>query len=269
MQQQPMAPRLSALLPVAALGLSLPIAALTAPAQAAPSSCPTPMLGRYAVMGMGVQSGKERNTPTAHVLEERWLAGGKLQGTVVERLGRGERKATYSGTARMAAGCVLQLERTLPWGSERSEVVLDGKGRPLYSLNRNAGSVITSRWLPMAPGNCQAADLNGLVLSSQVGLTWRNGGWSPNAVVQREQWRDGAVRGLALSSYGGVGETASYSGQLKLDPASCWGSLSETDAKGVGYNYRALLVKGRSGARGYFYLQRDPDDLTAGWLVRD
>ena len=261
--------RLLALLPMAAMASSLPLASLSAPAQAAQSSCPTPVLGRYAVMGMGVQSGTTSNTPTAHVLEERWLAGGKLQGTVVERIGRSERQATYAGVARMGPGCVLQLERQLPWGQERSEVVLDGKGRPLYGLNRNAGSVITSRWLPMAPGSCRAADLNGLVLSSQVGLSWRKGGWSPNAVVQREQWRDGRVSGLALSSTSGVGETASYTGQLSLDPNSCWGSLNERDALGSTYSYRALLVKGRSGARGYFYLQRDPDDLTAGWLVRD
>jgi hypothetical protein len=161
--------RLSALISIAAMGISLPLASLSAPAQAAQNTCPTPVLGRYAVMGMGVQSGSGRNTPTAHVLEERWLAGGKLQGTLVERVGRSERQATYTGVARMGPSCVLQLERKLPWGSERSEAVLDGKGRPLYSLNRNAGSVITSRWLPMAPGNCAAADLNGLVLSSQVG----------------------------------------------------------------------------------------------------
>ena len=29
------------------------------------------------------------------------------------------------------------------------------------------------------------------------------------------------------------------------------------------------VVNGRSGARGYLYLQSDPDDLTVGWLVRD
>jgi hypothetical protein len=266
---QPMVHRLSALIPLAAVGLALSVPTNLTPVQAAPSSCPTPMQGRYAVMGMGVQSGKTSNTPTAHVLEERWLAGGKLQGTLVERVGRSERQASYSGQARMSSACVLELERTLPWGRERSEVVLDGKGRPLYSINRNAGTVITSRWLPMAPGSCQAADLNGLVLSSQVGLSWRNGGWSPNAVLQREHWSNGSVKGLALASYSGMGETAGYSGQLKLDPSSCWGSLSERDALGVNYNYRALLVKGRSGARGYLYLQSDLDDLTAGWLVRD
>ncbi len=261
--------RLTALIPIAAAGVVLSFASNPAPAAAAPGSCPTPTLGRYAVMGMGVQTGKTSNTPTAHVLEERWLAGGKLQGTVVERVGRSERQSSYSGIARMNASCFMELERKLPWGTVRSEVVLDGKGRPLYSINRNPGTVITSRWLPMAPGSCQASDLNGLVLSSQVGLSWRDGGWSPNAVVQRERWSNGSVQGLALSSYSGMGETVSYTGQLKLDPSSCWGNLSERDAEGVAYNYRALVVKGRSGARGYLYLQSDPDDLTAGWLVHD
>ena len=261
--------RLTALIPLAALGLGTALSAQAPQAQAAQPACPSPMQGRYAVMGMGVQRGGPSNTPTAHLLEERWLAGGKLSGTLVERVGRSERQATYSGQARLTPTCVLQLERTLPWGTERSEVVLDGRGRPLYSLNRTAGSVITSRWLPMAPGGCKAADLNGLVLSSQVGLSWANGGWSPNAVVQREQWSDGNVKGLALASYGGVGETAAYSGKLSLDAGSCWGSLSERDALGGTYNYRALVVKGRTGARGYYYLQRDADDLTVGWLVRD
>ena len=149
-----------ALIPMAAMGLSTVLGAQAPQAMAAQPSCPAPMLGRYAVMGMGVQPGETTNTPTAHLLEERWLTGGKLQGTVVERVGRSERQARYSGVAQMTPECVLQLERQLPWGRERSEVVLDGKGRPIYSLNRNAGSVITSRWLPMAPGNCAAADLN-------------------------------------------------------------------------------------------------------------
>jgi len=88
-------------------------------------------------------------------------------------------------------------------------------------------------------------------------------------VIQREQWRDGRVQGLALSSHGGVGDTAAYSGRLQLEPNSCWGDLVERDARGVDYTYRALIVPGRNGARGYLYLQRDANDLSVGWLVRD
>ena len=253
----------------AGLALAVVISALPTPAPAADTTCPQPMQGRYAVMGVGVMRGTPTSTPTAHLLEERWLAGGRLEGILVERQGRSQRTARYSGTAKVVGSCVLELERRLPWGSERSEVVLDGRGRPLYSLSRSSGSVVSSRWLPMAPGACRPADLNGLVLSSQVGLNWSQAGWKPNAVVQREHWSDGSVKGLALSSYDGQGETSAYSGALQLDSGSCWGTLRETDARGSVYNYRALLVKGRSSARGYFYLQSDPDDLTAGWLVHD
>jgi hypothetical protein len=131
--------------------------------------------------------------------------------------------------------------------------------------------VISSRWLPMAKGSCSVEQLDGLVLSHQTGLSWQGKAWVPNAVVQREQWRGGAVEGIALMSTNGMGDTVSYGGSLKLDPGSCWGSLQQRDSLGVGYSYRALVVGGhkQQGARGYFYLQRNPDDLTVGWLVRD
>ena len=154
---------------------------------------------------------------------------------------------------------------------QRSEVVLDGRGRPVYGLIRNTGQVLSESWLPMATGRCNSANLNGLVVSRQVGLSQVNGGWSPNAVVQRERWTNGSVEGIALSSYGGDNESVSYSGALSLSPKSCWGTIQETDQTGRTYNYSALIVNGRrsKGARGYLYLQRDPADLTVGWLVRD
>lgn len=239
--------------------------------QPGPAGCEAPRQGRYAVMAMGTVLSGGTTTPEARLLEERWLAGGAIAGRLVERLGGRLRSATYRGSVQRMGACLVQVSRQLPWGSQRSEAVLDGRGRPLYSLDRGSGTVITSRWLPMAPGSCQAADLNGVVLSSQVGLNQRSGnlGWVPNAVIQREQWRDGQVEGLALSSYGGVGETATYSGRLQLEPNSCWGDLMERDARGMNYSYRTLIVPGRNGARGYFYLQRDADDLSVGWLVRD
>ncbi|MFM7314253.1 MAG: hypothetical protein ACKO0M_14005 [Cyanobium sp.] len=257
-------------LPCSALALSVPLPAAGAP-PAAVVGCQAPMQGRYAVRGMGTVGNPSATTPQARLLEERWQPGGAVEGRTVERLGRSLRSGSYRGRVSVVGTCLVRVERQLPWGRQVSEAVLDGRGRPLYSLDRTPGTVITSRWLPMAPGRCRSADLDGVVLSSQVGLNWRQdrGGWSPNAVVQREQWRDGAVKGIALSSYGGVGDTAGYSGRLSLDPGSCWGGLVETDAKGVNYTYRALVVNGRNGARGYLYLQSDPDDLTVGWLVRD
>jgi len=244
---------------------------LAGPQPALAKGCQAPMQGRYAVMAMGTVSAAASATPQARLLEERWLPGGVVEGRIVERLGREQRSGTYRGSVAMGGTCLVRVQRQLPWGRQVSEAFLDGRGRPLYSLDRTAGSVISSRWLPMAPGSCAVADLNGVVLSSQVGLNWLKGkgGWSPNAVVQREEWLDGTVKGLALSSYGGVGDTAAYTGQLQLDRSSCWGTLVEKDANGVVYNYRALLVNGRTGARGYLYLQSDADNLTVGWLVRD
>lgn len=256
---------LLSLLALMPMGLSAP--AMAAPAQS--SGCSAPRLGRYAVMGMGTVKASGQATPEARLLEERWLPGGVVQGTVIERLGKLQRTAGYKGSVKLVGTCLARVNRELPWGVQVSEAVLDGKGRPLYSLDRDTGTVITGRWLPMAPGACKPADLNGVVLSSQVGVTWEKGGWRPNAVVQREEWRDGGVKGIALSSTDGVGDTEAYSGTLKLDANSCWASLSQRDAKGTPYNYRALIVNGRAGARGYLYLQNDPTDLTVGWLVRD
>ena len=259
---------------LAALALATPLLAPPAPAAPAASpapaaGCPKPQPGRFAVMGTGSRG--PGATPTAHLLEERWLPDGSLRGTAAERQGRSERSGSYSGSLKLTANCVVHLERRLPWGLERTEVVVDGRGRPLYSISRSPGAVISSRWLPMAKGSCSVEQLDGLVLSHQTGLSWQAKAWVPNAVVQREQWRAGRVEGLALLSTNGMGETVRYTGSLQLDPGSCWGSLQERDSLGVTYRYRALLVSGhkRQGARGYFYLQRDPDDLTVGWLVRD
>ncbi len=263
---------------LAAITLAAPVlaapllgAAAVAQPAAGTTTCPKPQPGRFAVMGTGNRGSGAAATPTAHLLEERWLPDGTVRGTAAERQGRSERSGSYSGSLSVTAACVVELERRLPWGVERTEVVVDGRGRPLYSISRSPGAVITSRWLPMGKGSCSAGQLDGLVLSQQTGLSWQGKAWVPNAVVQREQWRSGSVEGIALISTNGMGETVRYSGSLQLKPSSCWGELQERDSQGNSYRYRALVVSGhkRSGARGYFYLQRDPDDLTVGWLVRD
>lgn len=251
------------------LPAALLLAAFPVPAsQAAAAKCPS-STGRFAVWGAGAIA--NRKTPTARLMEERWLPDGRVEGLIVERLGQGERRSAYTGQRTIGSNCVAVIQRTLPWGVDRSEVVLDGRGRPVYGLIRNTGQVLSESWLPMATGRCNSANLNGLVVSRQVGLSQVNGGWSPNAVVQRERWTNGSVEGIALSSYGGDNESVSYSGALSLSPKSCWGTIQETDQTGRTYNYSALIVNGRrsKGARGYLYLQRDPADLTVGWLVRD
>ena len=255
-----------------AASLLLPLLAPTALKAASPTRCPSLSQGRFAIWSMGVLEDKgARNTPTAALLEERWLANGVVQGSVVERVGRSERSGSYTGRVAINQNCVAVVMRQLPWGSDRTEVVVDGRGRPLYGLARLGTQVVSSSWLPMASGSCRSQDLDGLVLSRQTGLNAVPGGWSPNAVIQREHWKAGQVEGLALSSYGGREQTASYSGSLTLDPNSCWGKIKQKDQLGSSYNYRALIVNGRKdkAARGYLYLQRDPGNLTAGWLVHD
>jgi hypothetical protein len=149
-------------------------------------------------------------------------------------------------------------------GAQHAEVVLDGRGRPAYSLDLGLGSVTTGRWWHQAPQACRTDSLNGVVLSQQQGWSWRGNRWEPNAVVQREVWSAGRVRGVALSSYGGRQEVAGYSGSLSLSP-DCLGRLSQTDAQGTSYDYAVAVL---SDGSGYLYLQRDPDDLTIGWLER-
>ena len=151
------------------LPAALLLAALPVPAsQAAPASCPSSS-GRFAVWGAGVIA--NRKTPTARLMEERWLPDGRVEGLIVERLGQGERRSAYTGQRTIGSNCVAVIQRTLPWGVDRSEVVLDGRGRPVYGLIRNTGQVLSESWLPMATGRCNSANLNGLVVSRQVGLS--------------------------------------------------------------------------------------------------
>lgn len=113
-----------------------------------------------------------------------------------------------------------------------------------------------------AAGACRVTSLAGVVLSQQQGLSWQNGGWRPNAVVQRELWRSGQVEGVALMSVAGRQEVAPYTGEITLAP-SCLATIRQKDALGVLYNYRAVVLADGSG---YLYLQTDPADLTVGWL---
>ncbi|MFM2158085.1 MAG: hypothetical protein RLZZ124_559, partial [Cyanobacteriota bacterium] len=115
--------------PLAALALaSLGLTAIpVAPASA--RGCQAPMPGRYAVMTMGTVGAKGSGTPTARVHEERWLADGAVEGRIVERLGRQLRSGSYRGSVRLVGTCRVEVSRQLPWGMQRSEAVLDGRGR--------------------------------------------------------------------------------------------------------------------------------------------
>lgn len=245
---------------VRSVWLAVVAASLGFPAQleASPNGCMPPKPGRYVVMGQG----QEGDTPLAQLIQERWHADGRIEGVRFERRSQVFSRRNYTGKYQIQSGCQVSIKRKFDVTTTSAIGVLNPAGEPVYSLSLRPNVVLSSRWFPQGEGTCTAADLDGVVLSNQQGLSWNGGRWLPNAVVQREVWRNGNVQGVALSNYGGKSEQASYSGRLTVQ-ADCFGLLTETDSKGTQYNYRSVLLTGR---RGYVYLQSDPQDLTLGLL---
>ncbi|MEX1318086.1 MAG: hypothetical protein AB1Z22_13310, partial [Synechococcaceae cyanobacterium] len=261
-----------ALLASAALLLPLPARPAPAPsaADAAPreqASCPPPPPARHVVLEKGWRGQGADQKPLARLRQERWTADGTIEGTVFERIGRTFRQFRTTGTWRPIGACRVRLERIRPDAGpssrEEAEAVLDSIGRPRYSLSLAARSTVTGIWRHQSDVVCTSATLAGTVLSQQQGLSWK-GGWRPNAVVQSETWRNGRVQGVALSSYAGKLETATYTGTIAVT-ADCLATVVQRDSEGVPYNYRAIVMADGSG---YLYLQQDPNDLTIGWLER-
>ena len=228
--------------------------------QAESKGCAQPKAGRYVVMEGGVIGTK----PIARLIQERWMSNGQIKGMVFERTGQGSRRERYSGTYQLQSSCQVRVKRQLSSTTESTITVLNPNGEPVFGLATQPQTVISSRWFPQGPETCQATDLNGVVLSRQRGLSWDGASWQPNAVVQREVWDNGMVRGDAISSYNGSQEQASYTGEIKAEEG-CWAHLRETDSKGVDYNYDAVVL---TGGRGYIYLQQEAKDLTLGLLER-
>ena len=237
-------------------------ASLVIPTQVRAESkeCAEPKAGRYVVMERGV-IGTE---PTARLIQERWMPNGRIEGIVFERTGQDSRREGFRGTYQVQSNCQALVQRQLSSTAESTITVLNPNGEPVFGLATQPQTVISSRWFPQSPETCQASALNGVVLSLQHGLSWDGSSWQPNAVVQREVWDNGFVRGEAISSYNGRQEQASYTGDIKTR-GDCWARLTETDSQGVVYNYNAVLL---SGGRGYIYLQNDATDLTLGLLER-
>ncbi|CAK6689404.1 hypothetical protein VB734_13245 [Synechococcus sp. BA-124 BA4] len=256
--------------PVSLALLALAASLLPLPGRAAPkhASCPSSPAARHVVLEQGWRGQGADQKPLARLRQERWTADGTVEGTVFERSGQTFLQFRYTGTWRPIGTCRVRLERITPdagpTGRDEAEAVLDSIGRPRYSLSLAAGSTITGIWRQQTDAACTSTTLAGTVLSQQQGLSW-NGGWRPNAVVQRETWSGGAVQGVALSSYAGRVETASYSGTIEVN-ADCLAMVVQRDSEGVPYNYRAIVMADGSG---YLYLQEDPNDLTIGWLERD
>jgi hypothetical protein len=227
-------------------------------AAAALAQCKAPAAGTFVVLG----SGQQRGEPTALLMQERWFADGRIEGVRYLREGRRFTEDRYSGQVKADANCWALVERQGSAGAMADAVALDGLGRPRTSLVVAPSEVLSLRYVAQAPGACRPEQLDGLVTSQQQGQSWLAGSWQPNAVVQREWWQAGTVQGLALSSYAGRQDRATYSGNLKL-AASCLGSMTQRDSAGASYNYKVVLL---ANGGGYVYLQTDPDNLTLGLL---
>ncbi|MEY4354843.1 MAG: hypothetical protein RLZZ609_3084 [Cyanobacteriota bacterium] len=231
------------------------------PAELAPATtCSAPRPGRYAVMGEGDLKGE----PLARLLLETWNRDGSLRGVRLERRGKLYRESSYTGSFRPLTNCRVAIERTYGNTVSSSQAVLDPQGRPRFSLGILPDVLMVSRWFVQPELSCSASLLDGVVVSQQRGKDWRAQQWQPNAVVQREQWRGGQVKGLAVSSYGATVEEATYSGSIEVQ-SDCLATIKQRDSLGADYNYRAIVLADGSG---YLYLQTDQNDVAVAFLQR-
>ena len=252
-----------------AMALATQASAAIPAAPSTPLACPAPQLGRYVVMGQGSKG----VTPLAELAQERWLPNGRIEGVRFSRQGKLFGEQRYLASYAVMPGCWVAVQRADRSRLMPAQVALDGAGRPKVGISTSAGVVFTAQYLPQPELPCTVSQLDGLVISQQQGFTFQpgptqggpaqSGSWQPNAVIQREYWSGGKVRGLAVSSYGGKRQQAPYTGSLNLE-ADCLGWLREVDGLGGIYNYRVVVL---ASVAGYLYIQSDPGDLTVGYLA--
>ncbi len=222
--------------------------------------CEPTAAGRYVVLGSGQQAGE----PLAVLLQETWSSDGRIEGSRWWRQGRRFVEDRYTGSVTVGEHCWARVQRQGKAGAMTTLVALDQQGRPRTALAQDDGQVLALRYLAQPQARCHRGLLNGLVTSQQQGQSWSQERWQPNAVVQREWWQQGAVQGIAVSSYGGRQLQATYSGRLEVGP-DCLGRMVQRDSLGNSYAYRVVV---RADGGGYVYLQTDPDDLSLGLLQR-
>jgi hypothetical protein len=229
---------------------------------AAGAACAAPQPGRYVVLG----DGEAMKEPVARILQETWRPDGSLEGLRLERRGSIYREVAYTGRYRPLNLCRVAIERGYLDGktlrTSTSQAVLDRSGRPRYSLGTLPDVVVASRWFNQGNGPCNAAMLDGTLVGIEAGRSYRDGRWLPNAVIQNETWKGGALDGIAISSYGPRIEEATYSGTITVEP-SCLATIKEKDSLGVPYSYRAVVL---ADGRGYLYIQTDPNNLSVGYM---
>ena len=246
---------------ITAAALAGPIAARAdGPKPAADLDCADPQPGRYVVIGQGFAKGE----PVARILQETWNPDGSLRGVRLERRGSRYAESAYSGSYRAISECRVAISRSYGNATSPSQAVLDRAGHPRFSLGTLPDVLLVSRWFNQPNRRCDAALLDGAVVSMQTGNSRKGSSWQPNAVVQHEQWQQGQVNGIAVSSDGPSIIEALYKGSISVSP-DCLATVNQVDALGTAYHYRAVVL---ADGGGYVYLQTDPDNLTVGALER-
>ena len=243
---------------ISLLGL-LFAAFLCEPSKARPKTnffCNEPNVGTYLI----VSQGSKKNVPIGQIQLETWYIDGSLAGRRFLREGTKYSEIPYVGMWKKAHNCDINITRND--GVMDSNVILKSNGYPHFGIIKTPGVVASERWFPQSNTSCTKETIVGEVLSLQEGHQFKDGRWQSNRVIQREQWSGWKMSGVAMSSYSGKYEIASYQGNF-LQVNNCIGKIQQQDAYGVTYDYIAIL---RSDGKGYAYLQTQGNTLTVAVL---
>ena len=240
------------------LGLLL-IPILSQLTEAKPNSdaiCKKPKIGTYIIASQG----SKQNIPIGQLQLETWNSDGTLTGTRFLREGRSYNENFYTGKWKNIKNCTISVSRSeIGWDSS---VILQSNGNPHFGIISTPGIVPSELWFPQSKKSCTKDTIVGTVLSVQVGHQLKDGKWLPDRVIQREQWNSWRMSGVAIASYSGKFEAATYQGKF-TQTNNCIGSIRQQDAYGMTYNYIAILL---SNGKGYVYLQTQDDALTLAVL---
>ena len=218
--------------------------------------CKEPNTGTYLI----VSQGSKKETPIGQLQLETWNTDGSLSGTRFLKEGKKYSKTDYTGRWKNNGKCNIKVTRSK--GGMDSNVILKSNGYPHFGIIGTPGIVASERWFPQSNKSCTKDTLVGEVLSLQEGHEFKDGQWQSNRVIQREQWRGWRMSGIAISSYSGKFEFATYQGNFS-QINNCIGRIRQQDAYGVTYEYIAIL---RPNRKGYAYLQTQGDALTVAIL---